>query len=177
MVARELRSGRELRLWTDDLRRLPAAPFPTGPETLFVAYYASAELGCFLALGWPLPARVLDLYAEFRAETNGLTLPCGRGLLGALQWHGLPHLDADEKGEMRQLAMRGGHYTAGERQALLHYCADDVDALGRLLPSMLPAILARRGPGLGQALLRGRYMAAAARMEHTGIPTDADMLA
>ena len=51
---------------------------------LFVAYYAPAELSCFLALGWPLPARILDLYIEFRAETNGLALPIGRGLLGAL---------------------------------------------------------------------------------------------
>ena len=41
-------------------------PYPIGPDVLFVAYFASAELGCHLALGWPLPARVLDLYAEFR---------------------------------------------------------------------------------------------------------------
>ena len=139
-----------------------------------------AELGCFLALGWPLPARVLDLYVEFRVETNGLSLPCGRGLLGALQWHRIAHIDADDKDEMRQLAMRGGDYTAAERKPLIDYCATDVAALGRLLPAMLPAILARRGGAgvaLGQALLRGRYMAAAARMEHAGIPTDAASLA
>ncbi len=66
VVARELRSGRLVRVWLGD--DPPAAPpYPTGPDALFVAYYASAELGCHLALGWPLPARVLDLYAEFRA--------------------------------------------------------------------------------------------------------------
>ena len=40
---------------------------------------------------------------------------------------------------------------------------------------MLPGILARPN-GLGQALLRGRYMAAVARMERTGVPIDVEML-
>ena len=63
MVARELRSGRLTRLWlADDPPAVP--PYPTGSDTLFVAYYASAELGCHLALVWPMPERVLDLYTE-----------------------------------------------------------------------------------------------------------------
>jgi DNA polymerase I len=180
VVAVELKSGRETKLWADELARLSEAPFSTGPDTLFVAYYASAELGCFLALGWPLPTRILDLYAEFRVETNGLPLPCGRGLLGALQFYQLEHIDADDKGEMRQLAMRRADYSAAERKALIEYCASDVVALRQLLPKMLPSILARRGGSsvaLGQALLRGRYMAAAARIEHTGIPIDVVSLA
>jgi hypothetical protein len=36
-------------------RRRP--PFDTGRDILFVAYYASAEVGCFLALGWLVPVR------------------------------------------------------------------------------------------------------------------------
>ena len=59
---------------------------------LFIAYYAPAEWSCFLALGWPLPARIIDLFAEFRAKTNGLPLPVGRGLLGALNYHGISAL-------------------------------------------------------------------------------------
>ena len=51
MVARELGTDRLVRLWADDLKRLREAPFGVGPTTLFVAYYASAELGCFLSLG------------------------------------------------------------------------------------------------------------------------------
>ena len=65
----ELRSGRKLRLWRDEFGSLP--PYPTGPDVLFVAYYASAEIGCHLALGWPVPERVLDLFTEFRNLTNG----------------------------------------------------------------------------------------------------------
>jgi hypothetical protein len=80
MVARELRGGRLVELWADELRACPMPPFDVGPDTLFVAYYASAELGCFLALGWPMPARVLDLFAEFRVATNGK--PVGPGARG-----------------------------------------------------------------------------------------------
>ena len=50
-------------------------------------------------------------------------MPCGNGLLGALTYFGLDALAAVEKPEdMRQLAMRGGPFTAGEREALPTYC-------------------------------------------------------
>jgi hypothetical protein len=77
-------------------------------------------------------------------------------------------MDALEKEDLRQLAIRGGPFTGDERQALLDYCREDVDALARLLPAMLPHI------DLPRALLRGRYMAAVARMEATGVPIDVD---
>lgn len=49
MVAREFRSGRLVRLWEHQLRSLPEPPYSVGPDSLFVAYYASAELSCHLA--------------------------------------------------------------------------------------------------------------------------------
>src|SRR5689334_4807618 len=70
MVAQELRSGRKARLWADQLGSRP--PFPLTADVLFVAYYASAELACFKVLGWQMPARILDLYVEFRNSTNCL---------------------------------------------------------------------------------------------------------
>ena len=45
LVAREFRSGRTLRLWQDDLRGRRVPPYPIGSDVLFVAYFASAELG------------------------------------------------------------------------------------------------------------------------------------
>lgn len=54
----------------------------------FVAYYASAELGCFLSLGWDLPVRILDLFTEFRNFTNGWPTLAGNSLLGALAHFG-----------------------------------------------------------------------------------------
>lgn len=171
MVARELKTGRLLRFWADELETMDEAPFSVDAGSLFVAYYASAELGCFLQLGWPLPRNVLDLFAEFRVATNGRRVPSGSGLLGALAWHGLDAMAGAEKDALRELAIRGGAYSADERLALLDYCQTDVDALARLLPRMAPKI------DLPRALLRGRYMAAVARMEHVGIPVDVDTLA
>ncbi len=166
LVAQELRSGRQLRLWFDQLAQLRAAPFRTDDRALFVAYAAAAEFSVFHALGWPAPARTLDLFFEFRALTNGLQTPSGSGLLGAMVYHGLPVMEAAEKESMRQLAIRGGPFTDAEREALLAYCAEDVAALARLLPAMMPRI------DLPRALLRGRYAWAAAAMEHRGIPLD-----
>jgi DNA polymerase I len=92
LVAREFRSGRTIRLWRGDLRGHREPPFPIGHDSLFVAYDAAAELGCHLALGWPFPARILDLHAEFCCRTAGLPLPYGAGLVGAMLWHGLDAL-------------------------------------------------------------------------------------
>ena len=96
LVAHELHSGRQLRIWQDQFG--PTPPYATGPDVLFVAYYASAELGCYRALGWPTPERILDLFCEFRARTNGLDTPAGNGLLGALALFGLDSIGASVDG-------------------------------------------------------------------------------
>ena len=166
VVARERRTGRVLSLWQDELSALSGPPWSLGPRTLVVAYYCSAEIGCLLALGWPVPERVIDLYAEFKCKTSGLQPPCGCGLLGALAYHGLSSIESAEKETMRQLALRGGPYSQEERKALLDYCQSDVDGVTRLLDAMLPSL------DVPRALLRGRYMTAAARMERTGTPID-----
>ena len=163
-VFQEYHSGRQLRLWLGG-GPVPC-PIPIGPDSALVAYYASAELGCYLALDWDLPTYVLDLYAEFRNLTNGRSTPAGNSLLGALAYFGLDAMAAAEKEEMRNLALRGGPYNALERQALLDYCATDVAALTQLLGALWPRL------DWPRALLRGRYMAAVARMERTGTPLD-----
>ena len=170
LVAKEYLSNKCIRLWVDELGGLSAPPYTIDESSLLVAYYASAEMGCHLALGWPCPVHVLDLFCEFRNMTNGLTLPCGAGLLGALTYFGLDAIDSAEKTTMRDLAIRGGDYSAEEKLALLDYCESDVTALAQLLPVMLPHL------DLPRALLRGRYMKAAAHMEHAGIPIDVVML-
>ena len=168
LVAWELGSGRKLRLWRDEFGAAP--PYPTGPDVLFVAYYASAEIGCHLALGWPVPERVLDLFPEFRNHTNGIPTVSGAGLLGALAHYGLDSIGTVEKDEMRDLILAGGPWAEAEREAILFYCESDVEALTRLLPAMMPKI------DLPRALLRGRYMVAAARIERNGVPIDTNAL-
>jgi hypothetical protein len=137
LTATEFRTGRSLRREQGEPSGT-VPPYGLGDDNLVVAFDAPAQLGCHLALGWPLPARVLDLRAEFRCLTSGLEIPGGGDLAGALAHFRL------EDGE---------------------------DSVVRLLPAMLPQI------DLPLALLRGRYTAAVARMEATGIPIDMQSLA
>lgn len=149
MVALELKSGRLVRLWLDGPAP-PAVPLlDVGNKSLFVAYYASAEIGCLRALRWPAPANLLDLFAEFRNQTNGLPVPNGNGLLGALAFYGLPVTGSDTKEVMRDLAQRGGPFTEDEKRQLLNYCEEDVRALERLFTRMEKEL------DLDRALVRG----------------------
>jgi DNA polymerase I len=122
-----------------------------------------------LELGWPLPVNAIDLFTEHRVETNGQKLPCGNGLLGALAIRGLAHIDVGEKEAMRRLVCHQRQWSPTEQRAILEYCATDVAALAALFPIMAPTI------DWPRAKLRGRFMAAAARMERAGIPIDASL--
>ena len=89
--------------------------------------YASAEMGCFLELGWPIPENMIDTYDEFRNLTNGWPTPAGSGLLGTLAYYGLKGGASATKDKMRDLAIRGGWPVSGSAWATLavpsRYCA------------------------------------------------------
>src|SRR4249920_3038382 len=81
-VFKELRTGKIVKIWRGEFGLTP--PFPTGSDTLWIAFYSSAEWGCFKALSWQMPVNILDLFVEFRLET-----PAGASLVGALTYFGL----------------------------------------------------------------------------------------
>jgi hypothetical protein len=164
LTARELKSGRRVQLWRNQFG--PEPPYPTDEHTLLVAFFASAEIGCHLALGWPVSKRVLDLYTEHRNETNGLKTLAGSGLRGALVSHGLDAIAAADKYEMRSLVLRGGPWTFNEIQEILQYNDSDVISLVNLLQKQLAKI------DFPRALFRGRCMTGVARIEHNGVPID-----
>ena len=161
LVAWELRSGRRC----GSGKTNSASPHPTPP----------ARTRCSLAITpaprfpatWRSAAGARARAGPIRRVpncTNGVPTGSGAGLLGALTFHGLDGIGAVEKDEMRALVLRGGPWSDVERAAILEYCESDVAALARLLPAMLPSI------DLPRALLRGRYMIAAARIERNGVP-------
>jgi hypothetical protein len=164
-VAENILTGKIIRRWlTDDKRPL----YPTGKDSLFVAYYAPAEMGCHQVLNFDCPANIVDLYAEFRCKTNGLPLPSGMGLIGALAYYGLPGGDADYKDIMRKRILQGPPFSEEEKEKILDYCQKDVELTSKLYRHMA---------GLGdlvtpQALLRGRYTWSVAVMENNGVPID-----
>jgi hypothetical protein len=167
LAAHELRSGRTLRLWRSELGEQP--PFRTDDGVLFVSFVANAECACHLALGWPVPANVLDLSPAFRNLTNGRSTPEGKGLIGALRYFGLDAIGSKQKDAMRDRIMRGWPFTPEEREKILQYCFGDVDALVRLLPKILPEI------DLGVELYHGEFAAVSALMEHYGVPIDMEI--
>jgi DNA polymerase I len=171
LAAHELRSGRTLQLWRDQLGPLP--PYRTDGDALFISFVANAECACHLALGWPPPAKVLDLNPVFRNLTNGRSTPEGKGLLGALRYYGLDAIGAKQKDAMQKRVMQGWPFTPEERRRILEYCGSDVDALLRLLPKILSDL----DFDLGVALYHGEFAAVSALMEHRGVPIDMGVFA
>jgi hypothetical protein len=171
LVAHELRSGQTLRLWKDQLGARP--PYRTDARALFVNFAATAECTCHLALGWPLPAKVLDLSPVFRNLTNGRSTPEGKGLLGALRYYRLEAIATKQKDAMRDRVLQGWPFTPGEQRQILDYCASDIDALRRLLERII------REPefDLRIALYHGEFAAVSGLMEHNGVPVDVDVFA
>jgi len=166
MVAREYRSGQTIRLWLHEEEHV--CPFK---ETdLLVAYYASAEIGCFLALGWKIPKHTLDLYPEFKNYMKGRKPYHSSGLLGAAAQFGIKSVTTTESKDVFRSLAQQEIFTLLERQQLLEYCEQDVIVTEKLLRAMLSVI-----PNLPQSLIRGRYMNAAAFIERSGIPIDMEM--
>ena len=164
MVAKELRSGQTWRLWQDQFGSQP--PFPLDDDTVLVAYYASAELGCFKALGWPQPKYVLDLFTEFRARTNGMQNgrqpgECGRAFRSRCH-HRRRRSDDMISADLarRPVVCRGASRDLWTTAKAMCECWSS------LLLAMLPRI------DLPRALLRGRFMKAAAAIEWNGTPID-----
>lgn len=168
LVACELNSGKIIRLWRDELLRMAAPPFSGGPDSLIVAYYATAEMRCFLELGWQPPECIVDLYAEFRCLTNGTHLPQGSGLIGALSYFGMDVIESSLKDSMRTLALEKTEWGSVDCERLLDYCQSDVLPLRELLGRLVT------DSSLPYALIRGHYTIAAASMEKRGIPIDLD---
>src|SRR5262249_27015309 len=101
-VAYELRSGKYIRLLRDDFPATP--PYGTGPDSLILAYAATAELRCHLALDWPLPENVIDLFTESRLRFNFPGPERGKGgLFETLDRFDIPHINPVEKKRLQKL--------------------------------------------------------------------------
>jgi DNA polymerase-1 len=167
LVAHEVRSGRTIRLWQDELGHFP--PYRLDAGALIISYGLAAEYSCHLSLGWGEPARAIDALVEFRHYTND-GRDRDRSLVGALNFFGLDGLDLSYKKATRERILRGPPFTSPERAEILDYCEEDVKALVRLLRRLLAGI--RSWP---HALHRGRVQWAIAGIER-GLPIDLPLL-
>lgn len=145
-------------------------PYPMGENDLFVAFYSSAEWGCHLALNWPLPVNVIDLFAEFRRITNGMPV-YSNSLIGACQKFRISTIDEAEKEKARDRILQGAPFSETEKEDIMKYCESDVQETADLFRE----IVNLQGFHLPTALCHGEYMKSIALMEHRGIPIDVEM--
>jgi DNA polymerase-1 len=157
---------------TAEIRKLwlsgngPACPFE--PPYRLVAHYAMAELGCYLALGWPMPDAVVDTMAEARTVLGQVRPKGGWGLLPVAGHFGISTMTSEHKDSMRELAC-GTEVPLERRSDLVDYCLQDVLTLAAVWQKLSPRV------NLKQAELRGRFTMALAAIEARGIPVDTDL--
>jgi DNA polymerase I len=175
LVAHEMRSGRTIRLWQDQFGPFP--PYRLDTDALIVGYMLSAEYGTHLPLGWGEPACALDAYIEFRHCVNDGSIKSEDrekgfySLAGALRYFLEDEIDLARKKEMRDRIVRGPPFTEQEKREMLAYCEDDVRALARLIPHLIPTIRS-----LPHALMRAKFQWAITHQERRGVPLDGQVL-
>jgi hypothetical protein len=148
MVAHELdenlRHVRTVKRWQGEFGAAP--PFDVGPDTLFVAYSAWAEMTCFKVLGWQFPVHIFDQHTAYLAATN-ILLPYEPDVVRKKQKKGLEAAcpayaltggwEGINKNEIRKAIGEGtwrGRYSPAE---IMDYCNEDVRMESLLLRAQL----------------------------------------
>jgi DNA polymerase I len=138
----KLQHARTIRRWRGEFGAAP--PFDIGPDTLFVAYSAWAELTCFMTLGWKFPKHVFDLHTAYLAASN-ILLPYnpdevrkrqGKDLASACRAYGIEGWERINKDTMSKDIGEGRWHEYG-RGLVLEYCEEDVKKSVLLLAAQL----------------------------------------
>lgn len=167
LVAKEIGATREYRLWLNDGNYdLPQELF--NEKSVWVVYYATAELHALLALSSTFPKEIIDLYAEVRVLTNGL-LPQA-SLINACKHFNIQATEATSKEEARRTILSHQEYTLKQRDMILEYCASDVRMTEELFTALKPKI------NFQSAILRGSFTKSITQSEDFGIPINVELL-
>jgi DNA polymerase-1 len=173
-------------LWDE----LQPCPFPITVETILLSYNIAAEVSCFLALGWPRPSNVIDLWLEYGQVCNVWPAKAPewkprrtpikkprKGLLDAMRGYGLDATPSEVKAHFQQRAQQGPPWSDQDRAEIPTYCLDDVRMIVRLADPLLAAVDAGNPDRMYEILNRGLYNVAAATEVFAGIPMDCPLLA
>lgn len=171
-----LRHVRTIRLWRGEFGSTP--PFGVGPDSLFVAYSAWAEMTCFKVMGWKFPVHIYDQHTAYLAASNEL-LPYDpdktrhkprKRLSDACRAY---HIEGWERIDKETISKAIGDGTWREHfspQEVVDYCEEDVRSSTKLLRAQL------RGTGGGDVdhvLCWSNYSAKAiALIQARGMPID-----
>jgi hypothetical protein len=199
LCALDLLSGERREIWLAGVAD-PPCPFTMAADELFIFWAADADVGIFIALGWPVPRSVIDTRVEFmrircglpplpsddtesdpdivaereaRAGKKRAKKPGQYALVRVARHYGVPCVSDEEKGEFRDLAMqREDEFSNNERIGLLAYCSGDVDATAGVTRALWSEAELSDPQTFDQALIRGFYMSGAAWVQHLGVPID-----
>jgi hypothetical protein len=137
-----LQHVRTIRLWRGEFGLTP--PFDVGPDTLFVAYSAWAEMTCFKVLGWKFPAHIFDQHTAYLATSN-ILLPYSpdeerkkprKRLSDACRAYGVEGWERIDK-ETIARDIGEGRWRDYGREIVFEYCEEDVRMSVRLLRAQL----------------------------------------
>ena len=137
-----LRHVRTIRMWRGEFGTMP--PFDTGPDALFVAYSAWAEMTCFMTLGWQFPVHIFDLHTAYLAASN-ILLPHDpdevrkkprKRLPDACRAYDIAGWEQIDK-EVIARDIGEGRWRDYGQEAVYDYCEEDVRASTLLLCSQL----------------------------------------
>ena len=137
-----LQRVRTIRLWRGDFGSTP--PFDIGPDALFVAYSAWAEMTCFKVLGCQFPVHIFDLHTAYLAASNVLR-PYNsdkvrkrerKGLSDACRAYGIEGWENIDKPAIAK-AIAEGRWREYGKEAVLNYCEEDVKNSLKLLRAQL----------------------------------------
>jgi len=164
---------RTIRLWRGEFGTEP--PFDIGPDTLFVAYTAWAELTCFKVLGWKFPKYIFDCHTAFLAQSNildeynptAVRKKPRKRLSDACRAHGLDGWQSIDKEDISKAIGEGTWVGKYSPEEILAYCTEDVFMTTRLLRSQV------RTADASRIMWWSEYSAkAVALIQAKGIPID-----
>ena len=96
------------------IHQIPGTPCPrltellNSTDTLFVAFYASAEVGYLLGCDLPIPKYLICLFSNFKFFTNGKKIHQRASLNFACQYFKIPTMTSSKKDAGRTLALKEG---------------------------------------------------------------------
>ena len=169
---------RTIRQWRGEFGAMP--PFDIGPDTLFVAYSAWAELTCFMQLGWQFPVHIFDLHTAFLAASN-ILLPYSPDEVRKRQSKRLPDacrafgIEGWERIDKDSIAkdIGEGRWRDYGQDAVYEYCEEDVRMSARLLPRLLQGSNRFHASSTEHVLHWSNYSAKAiAQIQARGMPID-----
>ena len=138
-----LRHVRTIKLWRGEFGSTP--PFDVGPDSLFVAYSAWAEMTCFKVLGWQFPVHIFDQHTAYLATSNVLRAhnpdetykkPRKR-LADACRVYCLDGWERIDKEEIQKAIGTGTWHGKYSPEDVVNYCEEDVRMSVQLLRAQL----------------------------------------